>query len=207
MIYWITCFVLRIVVDSLLIFKRHGVENIPEKGSFILVSNHVSHLDPIVAAVFIRRDISFLGKKGLFKNRFLGWYMRKIRVIPVDKEGSPYGGLKEIIKKIKEGVPIYIFPEGTRGDGTRFLEPEPGAAFLAVKFDLPVLPVYVQGTDKALPKHARRIKRVPVNVYYGKPKRYKMPAGKDKDAAYRHISLMMMEDIGNLKAGAEGIAA
>jgi len=199
MIYWLTCFILRILVRTLLICKRHGVENIPENGSFILASNHVSHLDPVVSGAFIKRKLNYLGKKELFENRFLGWYMRKIRVIPVDKYGSPYKGLKQIIGKIREGIPIFVFPEGTRGDGTRFLGPEPGVGFLAVKFDLPVLPVYIEGTDKALPKHARRIKRVPVNVYYGRPKRYKMPAGSDKDAAYKEVSRQIMGEIGKLK--------
>ncbi len=199
MIYWLTCFFLRIIARASLILKRHGVENIPERGSYIVACNHVSHLDPIVSAAFIKGKLNYLGKQELFENRFLGWYMKKIRVIPVDKHGSPYSGLKQIIKKIREGIPIFVFPEGTRGDGTGFLEPEPGVAFLAVKFGLPVLPVYVEGTDKALPKHARRIKRVPVNVYYGKAKRYTLPAGKDKDAGYKEISRRIMDEIRKLK--------
>lgn len=180
-------------------FKAHGMENIPKSGSFVMTPNHVSYLDPIAAGAFVPRKLNYIAKKELFKNRFFGWYFKHLRIIPVDRDGSPYGGMKQIIKKIREGIPIVIFPEGTRGKGDSFLEPETGAAYLALKLDLSVVPVYVKGTKDAFPKNAHFIRLKPVSVYYGKPKKYQMPAECNKDDVYKEVSYKIMEEIQALK--------
>jgi len=199
MIYAITCFFLRILCRVAFRFKAYGMENVPKKGSFILAANHVSFLDPPAVGAFVTRKMNYIAKKELFKNRYFGWYMRKIRTIPMDKDNMSYGSMKEVVKKIQGGIPIVVFPEGTRGDGSAFLEPEPGAAFLALKFDLPVLPVYVKGTKKAMPEGVRSMRKEPVSVFYGKPKKYKMPDGCDKNEAYKKVSHEIMGEIKALK--------
>ena len=199
MIYWITCFFLRLLYRVLFRYKVHEIDNLPKSGSFIMTPNHVSFLDPPAAGISVPRKMNYLGKKELFSNRYFSWYMRKIRIIPMDRDVIGYGGIKEVIRKIKEGIPIVIFPEGTRGDGISFLEPEPGAAYFALKFDLPVVPTYVKGTEKALPKNARFIRLETVSVFYGKPKKYEMPAGVDKDKVYKEVSRDIMAEIGKLK--------
>jgi 1-acyl-sn-glycerol-3-phosphate acyltransferase len=175
------------------------MENLPESGSFIIAPNHVSFLDPPAIGVFIRRKMNYIGKQDLFKNRYFGWYMRKLRITPAGEGLLGYSCMKEIIGKIREGYPIVIFPEGTRGDGIHFLEPGPGVAYFAIKFDLPVVPAYVKGTEKALPRDARFIRMKPVRVFYGKPKRYRMPAGSDKDKAYKEVANKIMDEIKELK--------
>ncbi|MDP3790270.1 MAG: lysophospholipid acyltransferase family protein, partial [Candidatus Omnitrophota bacterium] len=131
MIHWITCFFLRILCRILFDIKHYGLENLPKKGSYIIACNHVSHLDPIVAGAFIKGNMNYMGKKELFKGRFWGWYMPKLRIVNLDRE-SPARGMREVIGLIKKEQPIFIFPEGTRGDGKSFLKPEPGAAYLAI---------------------------------------------------------------------------
>ena len=199
MIYSITCFFLRVLYRLLFRYKAYGMENLPESGSFIITPNHVSYLDPPAVGAFVPKKFNYIGKKELFKNKYLGWYMRKIRIIPMDRDVLVYSSMKEIIKKIREGIPIVIFPEGTRGDGNSFLEPEPGAAYFALKFNLPVVPAYVKGTEKALPKGAKFIRLKSVSVFYGKPKKYEMPPGGDKDKAYKEVSHKIMEEIKELK--------
>jgi len=206
MIYSITCFFLRVLFRVLFRFKAYDMENIPRRGSFIIVSNHISYLDPIAVGAFIPKKLNYIAKKELYKNKIFGWYLRKLRTIPVDKDTSAYGGMKEVIRKIQKGTPIVIFPEGTRGNGDSFLEPETGAAYLALKFNLPVVPAYVKGTKDALPKDAHFIRLKPVRVYYGRPKLYQMPAKEgDKDEAYKEVSHMIMEEIKKLKDEAEKI--
>ena len=199
MIYAVTCFFLRVLYRILFRYRAYGMENVPKKGSFILIANHVSFLDPPAVGAFFRRKFNYLGKRELFKNRYFGWHMKKIRIIPVDKDGISYASMKEVVKKIKEGIPIVVFPEGTRGDGDSFLEPGPGAAFLALKFNLPVVPAYIKGTEKALPKGARFIRMESVRVFYGKPKKYDMPSNVDKNEAYKNVSLKMIGEIKALK--------
>lgn len=199
MIYWLTCFFLRIFFRLFSGYKAYGMENIPKRGSFILASNHVSFLDPLVIGSFVKRDLNYIAKKELFGNKFFAWYFRKLRIIPVDRDRASFSGMKEVFRNIKQGTSILIFPEGTRGDGDTFLEPEAGVAHLCLRFDIPVVPVYVKGTEKALPKKARFIKLERIKVYYGKPVAYKMPAGCDKDETYKKISHEIMGEIGELK--------
>ena len=199
MIYKITCFFLRLLFRVLFRYKAYGSENIPQSGSFIMTPNHVSFLDPIAAGAFVPLGLNYIAKKEVFKNKYFGWYVRKLRTIPVGREASAYAGMKEVIGKIRKGEPIVIFPEGTRGDGDSFLEPEIGAAFLALKFNLPVLPVYVKGSEKAFPKDARFIRLERVSVYYGEPKTYKMPAEGNKDEIYKEVSRRIMGEIKKLK--------
>lgn len=195
MIYSITCFVLRILFRILFRFKIYGLENIPRRGSFIITPNHVSYLDPIAAGAFVPRKLDYIAKQELFKNKFFGWYFKKLRIIPIDRDKSPYSGMKELIRKIKKGDPIVIFPEGRRSNDGSFLEPEIGAAYLALKFNLSVIPAYVSGTKKALPKGAHFIRLGSVRTYYGKPKRYTMPAEGDRDRVYKEVSNKIMEEI------------
>lgn len=198
MIHWITCFFLRILCRVLFGIKHYGMENLPKKGSYIIACNHVSHLDPIVAGAFIKGNMNYLGKKELFEGRFWGRYMPKLRIVNLDRE-SPARGMREVINLIKKGQPIFIFPEGTRGDGKSLLKPEPGTAYLAIKHNLPVVPVYVKGTSVALPKGSRRITRHPIAVYYGEPKIYHLPAGVSKDEGYKQVSRQIMNAIKALK--------
>jgi 1-acyl-sn-glycerol-3-phosphate acyltransferase len=72
-------------------------------------------------------------------------------------------------------------------------------AYLAIKHNLPVVPVYVEGTNIAFPKGARRIVRHPVRVYYGKPKVYRLPTGVSKDEGYKEVSRQIMDEIKALK--------
>lgn len=198
MIYRITCFFLRILFRLLFNYKSYGMENLPRKGSYIMACNHVSHLDPIAAGAFIKGKMDYIGKKELFEGRFWGWYMPKLRIVCLDRE-APAKGMREVVTLVKKGLPIFIFPEGTRGDGKSFLEPELGTAHLAIKHNLPVVPAYVKGTDVALPKGARRITRHPVRVYYGEPKTYHLPADVSKNEGYKQVSRQIMDEIGALK--------
>lgn len=199
MIYKITCFILRVLCRLLFSIKLYGLKNIPQKGSFIMASNHVSYLDPVIVGAFVPRELNYIARRSLFKNKFFGWYLKKIRAIPMDRSALAYSGMKEVIKRIRKGEPVVIFPEGTRSNGSFFLEPERGAAYLALKFNLPVVPVYVKGAAKALPKNARFIRLKPIRGYYGEPKRYEMPDKGDRDEIYKKVSYKIMEEIKKLK--------
>lgn len=130
----------------------------PKKGGFILVCNHVSYLDPVVLGAGCYRSVHFMARDTLFNNKFLGFWMRSVGVIPVKRDQADYSALKKSLRLARSGEGIAIFPEGTRRlPDKAFLNPEPGAGFLADKANVPVVPAYVCGTYEALPKgiHAK----------------------------------------------------
>ncbi|MBN1871987.1 MAG: 1-acyl-sn-glycerol-3-phosphate acyltransferase, partial [Candidatus Omnitrophica bacterium] len=176
----------------------------PKKGSFIIASNHVSYLDPLAIGVFVPRSVHYLAKEELYKNRFFGWYMMNLNTIPVDRKGRSLKGMRKIVELIRKGEVIAVFPEGTRSDGKDFLQPQMGAAYFSLKFKVPILPVYVKGTDKVMPKGASKLRFNHISVYYGRIKRYSFEDWSgDRDEVYKRVSLDIMEEIKKIKEQSE----
>jgi 1-acyl-sn-glycerol-3-phosphate acyltransferase len=142
-----------------------GRENVPKKGGFILASNHESNIDPMLLPVVNPRQMRFMAKEELFKNPVLGWVIRTGGGFPVKRKTADRGALSEFIRQLENGYSVMIFPQGTRG-GTKV---QAGVGFLAVKSGKPVLPVYIEGTDKVLPPGKSFPQRCSVKVVFGKP--------------------------------------
>lgn len=146
-----------------------GVENIPSKGAFILAGNHVSYLDPVFFGMFCPRPLCYLAKIELFKNPIFGWVLRKVNAFPLKRDSSDVGAIKEALRQLKHGKAVILFPEGTRSSDAGLKKGLAGVGFLARKAEVSVVPAFIRGTDKALPKGARFIKRAHITVVYGKP--------------------------------------
>ena len=138
-----------------------GAENIPNEGNIILAANHKSNLDPIfVASAVKNRKIATIGKKELFDNKILAKILDKLCVIPIDRDNPGISTIKTILKKLKEGYAIGIFPEGTRVKGNGFGEAKAGLALFAVKGKANVVPISIISNYKIFNK---------VTIYIDKP--------------------------------------
>jgi 1-acyl-sn-glycerol-3-phosphate acyltransferase len=162
--YWLTTAFAALVSFCFYPCQVTGRANVPRKGGFILASNHESNIDPVLLPVILPRRIRFLAKDSLFKNPVLGFIIRFGGGIPLKRGMPDRGALTEALLELKNGWPVLIFPQGTRGG----VKPQAGVGFLAVKSGLPVLPVFIQGTDKVLPKGTRFPRRTSVKVFIGK---------------------------------------
>lgn len=138
-----------------------GAENVPSEGNIILAANHKSNLDPIFVASAIRnRKIATIAKKELFDNKILSAILNKLYVIPIDRDNPSLSTIKTILKKIKEGYAIGIFPEGTRVKGNEFGEAKAGLALFAVKGKANVVPISIISDYRIFNK---------VTIYIDKP--------------------------------------
>ena len=143
--------------------KVTGEENIPDEGGFILCSNHVHMRDPLFLAVRLpKRHFTFLAKAELFKNPILGFLIgdKGLGAIPINRGHSDLGAIREALKTIANGHGLGIFPQGTR---SRDNTPTPmltGTALIAIRANVPVLPVYIDAPY-------RRFHHVDIRV--GKP--------------------------------------
>lgn len=138
-----------------------GAENIPDEGNIILAANHKSNLDPIfVASAVKNRKIATIGKKELFNNKILAKILDKLFVIPIDRDNPGISTIKTILKKLKEGYAVGIFPEGTRVKGNGFGEAKAGLALFAVKGKAKVVPISIISNYKLFNK---------VTIYIDKP--------------------------------------
>ncbi len=169
MFYWFIRVVVKICFWFFFPVKVYGSENIPKEGPFILASNHRSYLDPMILPVNCKRKLSFVAKEQLFQKKFLGFFIAQLGAFPIRRKTSDVRAIKEILSRLKVGRPVLIFPEGTRTRKDMKIEIQAGIGLIAVKSKLPVIPVYVSGTDKVLPPGSKALKRRLVTVTYGKP--------------------------------------
>ncbi len=171
-----------------------GKENIPSEPC-IIASNHRSHLDPPVLNLVFPEPLVFLAKEELFKPP-LGSLLRHMRAIPVRRNAEDISVLEKSVELLKHECNICIFPEGTRAKPGEFLRPKPGVGYLAIKSGYPVLPVYIEGTDRILPRGAKLPKPGKVKVVIGKPVSYKgfEPSVKN----FKKVSSDIMERIKEL---------
>jgi len=172
-----------------------GQENIP-KYPCIVAANHRSYLDPPVLNAVFPEPLFFLAKEDLFKPP-LGWLIKHMRTLPVKRNINDILILEESLKLLQSGCKICIFPEGRRVEPGQFGRPKPGLGFLAIKSGFPVLPVYIHGTDKILPRGAIIPKPIAkVKVVIGKPKEFKGIEPTVKN--FKKVSFEIMEEIHKL---------
>ncbi len=141
--------------------RYHGLENTRLNAPFILIANHGSMIDPLVAGWQLKRfQLRFLGKKELIGNPILKALFKSMRMIPVDRHNMDMAAVRACLKTLQEGHPLGIFPEGTRHKQGVMQDLESGVALIALRSGAPLLPAYIT----AKPRFLR-----PVDCYYGEP--------------------------------------
>jgi len=181
----------------------HGKENVPPKGQgFIVAANHVSYLDPPAVGVSINRPMMFLAKDRLFKIPVFRHIVRWLQVKPVEGD-EEMRTIRQAVKTLKGGIPVAVFPEGTRSGGDEFLQPQPGAAFLARVAGVPILPCYVQGTGHALSPGQSRYRPVKIRVFFGPTVSTEGRAAENKSDRDRRVAYEVMNRILELKRNVE----
>ena len=125
--------------------RYHGKENIENAtGPMVVLSNHRDLLDPmLIGAVMRGADIYWLGKKEIGKSKLLGYVVKKLHMIMVDRHNTDMAAMRQCIAAVREGHILGIFPEGTRTLGQPLAHMESGASLIAMRCKAPILPVYI----------------------------------------------------------------
>lgn len=130
--------------------RYHHTEKMNLRAPYIMIANHKSGLDPIVLAVPCKDyEIRFVGKKELTKNKLLAWLVGQLHMITVDRHNSDLAAMRLCIKALREKQVLGIFPEGTRHLPDLMSEVETGTSVLALRANVPLLPVYIAGKLRA----------------------------------------------------------
>lgn len=192
MIYWIGYVFWKMLGFIFYPISVSGFQNLPQNTSYILASNHLSNMDPMLIGLACRRRISYLAKEELFKNKLFAWLLYHVGAFPVKRDSADIGAIKEALKRLKSGCPLVIFPEGTRQPVAEGNEVQAGISLIAVKSGVPVVPVFIRDSDKVMPKGARFLKRYMVKIIFGEPEQY------TKKDSYPQIALKIMGKINSL---------
>ncbi|MXX65110.1 MAG: 1-acyl-sn-glycerol-3-phosphate acyltransferase [Acidimicrobiia bacterium] len=139
------------------------------KGAFVAVINHFSLLDPPVAAVALRRPVRFIALDEIWGvNPLLDLVLNASDTIPIPRSGpSVRPALKSALEHLESGHPLAIFPEGRRVKAWGDAPLHPGAAWMAIQARVPVVPVAIWGSGKALSMDSMRIRRAAIRVMVG----------------------------------------
>ncbi|MGD8889318.1 MAG: lysophospholipid acyltransferase family protein [Desulfobacterales bacterium] len=162
--------VARLWARSILFVSRikvtvNGLSNVDSSKSFIYMSNHQSNFDIPVLLAYIPGQFRWLAKAELFKIPIFGHGMRGAGYISIDRfnRDSAFQSIDQAAKKIKDGVSVMIFPEGTRSKDGRIRPFKKGGFIMALNSGVPIVPVIVRGTWPIMSKDSLRINRG--NVY------------------------------------------
>src|SRR4051794_3200225 len=167
-------------------------EKIPAEGGFILVVNHISEVDPLIVAHIVwdhGRIPRYLAKAGLFKNWFLGFFLRSAGQIPVERASrTAVGAYDAAVAAVRAGKGVVVYPEGTitRDPDLWPMVGKSGAARIALATGAPVIPVGQWGAQKVLAPYAKRPDLFPrklITMKVGDPVDLADLAGKEKDTA------------------------
>ena len=169
--------------------KFIGVENVPDEGAYILASNHISSVDPIMIGEGLERQVMFMAKAELFKKKLLGRLLTKLGAFPVERgSAAAIDAVKHFEQVVRNGDLMCIFIEGTRSKTGEFLPPKNGVSLIAYDTKTPVIPVCIT---------KKRWRRV---IHFGTPLSLE-DMGFDKGGAreYRTASRIIMEQIKALR--------
>jgi 1-acyl-sn-glycerol-3-phosphate acyltransferase len=179
-------------------FKVYGRENLIEDGAAILASNHQSYLDPPCIGMACRNDIYYLARNTLYQRPLIGPLLKRLNTVPVDRDRGDVSSIKAIIRLLRSGHRVIIFPEGTRSSDGKLQPARAGLGMIIAKTLAPVVPVRVFGSFEALPR-VGGLKLRPVSVVVGKPMRFSEDALKGDRDVYQKLSNQVMEKIAGLE--------
>ncbi|MGC4016098.1 MAG: lysophospholipid acyltransferase family protein [Luteolibacter sp.] len=195
-IYWFGWMTLGAAFRSLFGMRVIGAEKLVTEGGVLVASNHESFLDPPLIGNLYTTEMWYLARKTLFRD-FGAWLYPRWNAIPVDQDRPDMGSLKTVIKLLKEGQRVLVFPEGERTLDGNLGEVQPGIGLVAVKSGAVIQPVRIRGAREALPRGSGKIRFARISVTVGDPIRLteeEIKASQGKEG-YVAISKRIMDAI------------
>lgn len=184
-----------------------GATRIPAGGA-LLAGNHVSYLDPVLLWCVSPRPVHFMAKSELFVKGFIAWLLPRLWSFPVNRGEPDRTAILTATEILKSGGLVGVFPEGSRREadaGEAVGAAHGGAAFIALRAGVPIVPVAILGTERAMPRGASLPRLVKVTIVVGEPID---PAAIAPDAGRKErvalVTARMMEEIFTLLASDPG---
>jgi 1-acyl-sn-glycerol-3-phosphate acyltransferase len=148
-----------------------GAENFRKFPVAVYVSNHTSYMDTPVIFGSLPFQFRILAKKDLWKWPMIGWYLSRSGQMPIDLE-NPHATLSSLggaVKALRAGMPLFVFPEGGRTSDGALRPFLLGAAYLAIRAQVPIVPIALSGVYDLLPIHTRHFYPCKLTVHVGAP--------------------------------------
>jgi 1-acyl-sn-glycerol-3-phosphate acyltransferase len=148
-----------------------GREHLPTTGGYVIAPVHRSYVDTPISACISRRRIRYMGKDSMWKFASVGKLISALGAFPVSRGTVDREALMRCLAVLDAGEPLVLFPEGERKDGPTVQPLFDGAAYLASKSGVPIIPVGIAGSDRVMPRGAKFIFPRKVKIVIGAPLR------------------------------------
>ena len=184
--------------------KVYGINNFI-KGPAIIASNHVSYYDPPIIAVSSLEEIHFLAKQSLFQGSIFGWIIKKLNALPLSGGPADAASFKKIIKVLKRGEKVILFPEGERSFDGKLGKIMPGTGLFIYLSKCSIIPAYIHGAHEAWKRSAKRPKLFgKIRIVFGSPIYHSNFEGLDKKECIEKVNIELDKSISALQLWCEG---
>lgn len=201
-------------------WRAEGLENVPRQGGLLIAPNHLSHVDPPLIGMMVRRPVWFVATDELMDVRVFGRLSRILRSIPIHQDSPDRLALRRLRRLLEAGECVVLFPEGHESLDGKMRPLQGGAVLLALWSHVPIVPVGIEGTSAMMAPRSYRLRksRRPAVVRFGEPISYEeLTGGLTGREALDHGMALLAERIrvlagqapeagGRTYAGNEGIS-
>ncbi|MCK4342667.1 MAG: 1-acyl-sn-glycerol-3-phosphate acyltransferase [Phycisphaerae bacterium] len=167
--YRICRHIARVLFTFLFRGRAFGVQNVPLHGGVLLVSNHQSFFDPVLATLAIPRECNYMARDNLFHHPIFRRVIEFLNAFPVKRGTADMGAIKETMRRLKAGKVVLTFPEATRTRDGSIGPMRAGVVLLARKTRVPIVPTLILGAFGSWPRTAKLPKPHPILVAYAEP--------------------------------------
>ncbi|MGJ8697876.1 MAG: lysophospholipid acyltransferase family protein [Verrucomicrobiaceae bacterium] len=198
-IYWIGVTIFRAASTAFFGYRVVGREKLIQEGGVLVASNHESFLDPPLVGIAYESEVYYLARKTLFKG-FFNWLYTRWNAVPVDQERPDMTSLKRIIKILRSGERVVVFPEGARTLDGELGPAGAGVGLIVAKSKAKVQPIRIFGARDCLPRGSGKLRFARVTIVVGDPIEFSPEelAAKGRDG-YQAVSDRIMAEIAKLE--------
>lgn len=169
-VYFFIITIARGMAKALFDIKVINHDKLIQNGPCIYVANHQSFLDPPMVGQLFDDDVYFLARKTLLNHPVMNFALSRCNVIPIDQERPDPGSILKVLRLVRSGKPIVIFPEGARCKDGKMHEAMPGIGLILGRLTgVPVQPIRIEGAYDCLPPHRNTLELHPITMSVGDP--------------------------------------
>jgi len=183
--------------------RVEGLENLNGKGPYIFMSNHQGYYDIFALLGNLPIQFKWLAKKELFSIPFLGWTMAAAGYIRIDREGTreTVKAMNQAARRIREGLSVVIFPEGSRSPDGSIQPFKKGGFTLAIKSKVPIVPIAISGSREIMPKERLTASPGEIRIRVGAPIDIQNYSMKDRNSLMKKVRESILESFHLISKG------